>query len=217
MTTFTFPELQELWIQAGGSKALAPLMAGVALVESSGNPSAYNPSGASGLWQIEIPVNQSYVPGGAGNVFNALDNAKAAVALSGNSMAGITNNWLAFEPSGAAQAIVAQHGGQGASTGALPGNTTSSTSSTSSTTPAAPTDGSSALSGITDMWDELRKLVRAVATVIDYSFAMFEPGQGYRTLFLAGAVVVGFFSYKVLAGSGGESHPIAKTALAVAK
>ena len=93
------------------SKALAPLMAGVALVESSGNPDAYNSSGASGLWQIEIPINQSYVPGGAGNVFNALDNAKAAVALSGNSMAGITNNWLVDEPAGAAQAIVAQHGG----------------------------------------------------------------------------------------------------------
>ena len=67
------------------------------------------------------------------------------------------------------------------------------------------------------MWDELRKLVHAVAVMIDYGFAMFEPGQGFRTLFLIGAVVVGFFSYRVLAGSGGESHPIAKTAMAVAK
>ena len=107
MTTYTFAQLEGLWIQAGGSKALAPLMAGVAEVESGGNPQAYNPSGASGLWQIEIPVNESYVPGGAANVFNALDNAKAAVALSGNTLAGITANWLDFEPPGAAEAIAA--------------------------------------------------------------------------------------------------------------
>lgn len=49
----------------------------------------------------------------------------------------------------------------------------------------------------------VRNLLHAVATVIDYSFSMFEPGQGFRVLFGAGAAVLAFLSYKVLARPGG--------------
>lgn len=121
MTTYSFAQLEELWIEAGGSKDLAPLMAGVAMVESGGNPAAYNASGASGLWQIEVPLHDSVIPGGASNVFNAQANAKAAVAVSGNTLAGITSNWLVDEPPGAAEAITKSHGGTVPATGTLPG------------------------------------------------------------------------------------------------
>ena len=214
MTTYTFAQLEELWIQAGGSQALAPLMAGVAEVESGGNPQAYNPSGASGLWQIEIPVNASYVPGGAGNVFNAQDNAKAAVALSKNTMAGIQANWLAFEPAGAAEAIAKKNGGTVPSTGSLPGagntqgvatgSTTSPSGSTGGTTsdPNAPTSSSD----LTGLLGPIKNLLHAVATVIDYAFTMFQPGQGPRVMFAALALVAAFLSFKVLAPSGGIPH-----------
>lgn len=79
--TYTYSQLESLWIQAGGSPALAPLMAAIGMAESDGDPTAQNPSGASGLWQILMPVNAGYVPGGQPNVFNPQDNAKAAVAI----------------------------------------------------------------------------------------------------------------------------------------
>ena len=118
---YTYTQLQQLWLNAGGSPALAPLAAGIALVESSGNPNAYNPSGASGLWQIEIPINAGHVPGGAANVYNPQDNAAAAVSLSGNSLKGLTSNWLAFEPPGAAQAIAKANGNTPPATGTVQG------------------------------------------------------------------------------------------------
>ncbi len=120
MTTYSFAQLEELWIDAGGNKDLAPLMAGVAIVESGGRTDAYNASGASGLWQIEVPLHDAVIPGGAGNVFNAEANAKAAVAVSGNTMAGIISNWIVDEPPGAAAAITAAHGGTVPATGSLP-------------------------------------------------------------------------------------------------
>ena len=227
MTTYTFAQLEGLWIQAGGSKALAPLMAGVAEVESGGNPQAYNPSGASGLWQIEIPSNAHFVPGGAANVFNALDNAKAAVALSGNTLAGIQSNWLAFEPSGAAEAIAAKNGGTvPAATGAtggtvtgiqgnVPGVSASGSSPSGALQPGTATgtgpdpnapggiiafaEGLPVIGGLVKA---IEPLLHAVATVIDYSFSMFQPGQGQRALFALGALVLAVLAFRVLASSG---------------
>jgi hypothetical protein len=70
---YSASQLEQLWTQAGGDPKQAPLMAAIALAESSGNPSAHNPSGASGLWQIlGNPV--------PGNAFDPLTNARMAVA-----------------------------------------------------------------------------------------------------------------------------------------
>lgn len=80
-TKYSYGQLKTLWVLAGGAPSKAPVMAAIALAESSGESNAHNPSGASGLWQIEIPVNSGYVPGGAANVYNPLANARAAVAI----------------------------------------------------------------------------------------------------------------------------------------
>lgn len=233
MTTYTFAQLEGLWIQAGGSKALAPLMAGVAEVESGGNPQAENPSGATGLWQIEWPLYRNLVPGATSRqaYFNPQINAAAAVKLSRNTMAGIQANWLAFEPPGAAEAIAKKNGGtvpqsvSGSGSGQI-GGTTGSRSTNSSGSTATGTTGSSSTAGtatgtgpdpnqpggiigfaeglpvIGGLVSALEPLLHAVATVIDYSFAMFEPGQGLRLLFGLGAVVLAFLAYRVIAGSG---------------
>jgi hypothetical protein len=79
--TYSYTQLETLWVLAGGSPSLAPTMAAIAEAESSGNVDAHNPSGASGLWQVEVPINDQYIPGGQSNVYNALDNARAAVAI----------------------------------------------------------------------------------------------------------------------------------------
>ncbi len=83
--TESYAQLEGLWIGAGGAKSDAPLMAAIAEAESSGNEQAYNPiecaagSHAEGLWQICMPLNKQYVPGG--NAYNPQANAAGAVGI----------------------------------------------------------------------------------------------------------------------------------------
>lgn len=86
-------QLEELWVQAGGSRQLAPVMAAIAYQrESAGYAGAWNSTGATGLWQIEWPG--SAPPGVTREwLFVPENNARAAVRLSGNSLAGVNSNW----------------------------------------------------------------------------------------------------------------------------
>jgi hypothetical protein len=84
-----FQQLQHLWIQAGGAAEWAPTMAAIALgAESRGNPNATNPSGATGLWQIEVPGSSGGYT--AEQLKDPLTNAKRAVQLLGDG-SGISN------------------------------------------------------------------------------------------------------------------------------
>lgn len=73
MTTYSYAELERLWIDAGGPAADAPTAAAIAEAESGGNSDAHNPSGASGLWQI---LGNPF----PGNAFDPATNARMAVA-----------------------------------------------------------------------------------------------------------------------------------------
>jgi hypothetical protein len=61
---YTYGQLETLWTQAGGPKAVAPLMAAIALAESSGNPGALNTTDnggtqtSVGLWQVSTGTHQ---------------------------------------------------------------------------------------------------------------------------------------------------------------
>lgn len=81
MRVYNRAGLERLWIRAGGAPHEARRMAAIALAESKGNPQAHNPSGASGLWQVMMPANAGYVPGGQANVYNPHANAVAAVRI----------------------------------------------------------------------------------------------------------------------------------------
>jgi hypothetical protein len=85
---YSYDELKALWIKNGGSAAWAPTMAGIAKVESGGNPTATNPSGATGLWQVEVPGSSSGQT--QAQMLNPDLNAKQAVTLLGNG-SGIEN------------------------------------------------------------------------------------------------------------------------------
>lgn len=82
MANLSFSELESYWIQAGGSSALAPLMAAIALAESSGNPNSVNRTDNGGrqtswgLWQISNGDHSEPAP----NWNDPLENAKLAVA-----------------------------------------------------------------------------------------------------------------------------------------
>ena len=82
MANLKFSQLEQLWKQAGGPAAVAPIAAAIALAESSGNPQAINPNDNNGtqtswgLWQISNGTHAMPVP----NILNPLVNARQAVA-----------------------------------------------------------------------------------------------------------------------------------------
>lgn len=77
----SFAQLESVWIEAGGSKTLAPLMAAIALAESGGNPNETNPTDNNGtqtswgLWQISLGNHDEPAP----NWNDPLENAKLAL------------------------------------------------------------------------------------------------------------------------------------------
>jgi len=79
---YDFGQLENIWIEAGGSSQIAPIMAAIALAESSGNPLALNPDdnggtqSSYGLWQIS---NGTHVAPSA-NWSDPIVNAKLAIA-----------------------------------------------------------------------------------------------------------------------------------------
>lgn len=58
MTVYSYAQLEQLWINAGGSKATAPIAAAIAEAESAGRSDALNPTDNNGtqtsvgLWQV---------------------------------------------------------------------------------------------------------------------------------------------------------------------
>lgn len=221
MANLTYSQLEQLWIQAGGSPTLAPYAAATAIVESGGDPSAYNASGATGLWQIEYP-GSDVLGYSSAQLDNPLDNAKAAVALSKNTMAGLLSNWTAYEPAGAAAAIVKQNGGT------VPSSTASTASSTTGTgtvqgvqgnvpgvsAPGATPSGgiipggttttaaTPSSTGLPSILAGASGLLYDVSTALDYFFGMFGRGQGWRLVFAVICIVTLLLALKTLAGAG---------------
>jgi len=74
--TLSCSGLEALWEAAGGSHAEAFMAAEIAMAESGGNQYALSPTDDYGYWQI----NASHGPAMA--TFNAIGNAKAAIAIS---------------------------------------------------------------------------------------------------------------------------------------
>jgi len=77
---YSLQQLERLWVEAGGSRADARVMAAIALAESRGDPRAtdHDSNGTvdRGLWQINSVHGYS-----ASSSFNALQNARQAVAV----------------------------------------------------------------------------------------------------------------------------------------
>jgi Lysozyme like domain len=94
MSTLTYAQLEGLWINNGGSKAVAPLAAAIAEAESSGNTAATsaNPDGGInvGLWQLDTKGK------GAGHTVADLKDpaTNAAVAVQGSNDG---TDWSAWE------------------------------------------------------------------------------------------------------------------------
>jgi hypothetical protein len=181
MATLTFAQLEQLWTSQGGSATFAPLMAAVAEVESGGRTDATNPSGATGLWQIEWPLYRGLVSGATSQqaLENPQVNAQAAVKLSGNSMTGIYDNWLRFEPAGAALALAKKNGYTGP---AAPG----------AVAPLNAGSSSGPLGDVTSAVSSAGTLLGDGAKALDWFFHFFKPGQGWRIAFGGAAVLAAY-------------------------
>jgi len=83
---YSYSQLQALWVSAGGPAGASAQAAQIAMCESGGNPRAYNPSGASGLWQI---LGNPF----PGDPFDPATNARMAVAKY-NSAGGSFAPWV---------------------------------------------------------------------------------------------------------------------------
>jgi hypothetical protein len=90
---YTFRQLEELWIAAGGRVIAAPDAAAIALAESNGNPNAINHNNNGsvdrGLWQINS------VHGGLSTV-DVRKNAEAAVRIY-NQSGGSWSPWATYK------------------------------------------------------------------------------------------------------------------------
>jgi hypothetical protein len=98
---YTFRQLEELWLKAGGNPSMATVMAAIGYAESSGGLKPYGDCGLGapgptsfGIWQIHTPAHPTY--NAEELVKNPLYNAKAAVAVSGNSTAGL-GAWTTYK------------------------------------------------------------------------------------------------------------------------
>lgn len=82
MTTYTYAQLEQLWINAGGPPAQAPVAAAIAEAESRGNSAAINAADNNGtqtswgLWQVSNGTHAQPVP----NILDPAVNAQQAVA-----------------------------------------------------------------------------------------------------------------------------------------
>jgi hypothetical protein len=82
VTTYSYAQLEQLWINAGGPRALAALAAAIAEAESSGNSAAVNATDNGGtqtswgLWQISNGTHSQPV----NNILDPAVNAAQAVA-----------------------------------------------------------------------------------------------------------------------------------------
>ena len=81
-TRYTYAQLEGLWINAGGSKGMAPVMAAIAMAESGGCSAAVNPTDNGGtqtswgLWQLSDGTHNQYIT----NILSPANNAAGAVA-----------------------------------------------------------------------------------------------------------------------------------------
>jgi hypothetical protein len=96
MPTLTYAQLEGLWINNGGNKAVAPLAAAIAMAESTGRTdvTSANPDGGVnvGLWQLDTKGK------GAGHTVAALQDpaTNAAVAVQGSKDGTDWSAWATF-------------------------------------------------------------------------------------------------------------------------
>ena len=195
-------------------------MAAIAEAESSGNSAAYNPSGASGLWQILGAVN----PSDQSSLFNPQVNAKEAVLKYQTQGLGA---WVTYTSGAYKQflqgsvppsAVTSQPTSNATSSGtAPPAGGATLTTDTGNTNPLE--EGFGAVGSWINLVPFLGGFVKTIgdganavgsvnhllAYLIDYPLSMFKPGQAWRLVFTAVTALLAFGSFKVYSQQSGNA------------
>jgi Lysozyme like domain len=178
VTNYTYSQLEQMWVNAGGSSALAPVMAAIALAESGGSSTAvnYNTNGTidRGLWQI----NSIW-----GNLSTFDPTANAVSAVKVYQQQGLTA-WATYNSG------VYKQFDQGASGASVTSDTSSAASTPSSPNPGTSLNPAEALQNI-------GSLFHGVAQGLNMAFWIFQPGQGWRFIMLVGGVGSGIGAAKL--------------------
>lgn len=188
MADYTYGQLEELWIKAGGSQALAPLMAAIALAESRGDPASnnYTDNGGTqtswGLWQVSDGTHNWP---GTQDPNNPLNNARYAVAKYQSQ--GLTA-WGTYQ-SGAYKQFY--QGGVPPS-GLPQGGPQSGPQSA---------DDTSFVSSATGAIQAAGGLLHDAAQALNFLFQFFKPGQLERIAFGAVALALGYGAVRLYGSS----------------
>lgn len=180
---------------------MAPVMAAIAMAESSGNPNATdndsNGTTDRGLWQI----NSTW---GDLSSYNPLFNAEAAVEVL--SQQGLSA-WVTYNNGNYKQFL---QGGGSVSTDASV--TTDAATASNPTTGQSPT--STTLSP-TDALKDMGALLHGIAQGLNWAFWVFQPGQGWRFLFGVGGVASGVGAAKLYMSPNVQQEKSAAFPLAI--
>ena len=206
MANLTFGQLEALWKQQapGGLQFLAPVMAAIALAESSGNPAAVNPNdnngtqSSFGLWQISNGTHSPPAP----NWADPAENARLAVqkiqsqGLSawGTYTSGAYKKYLGGAQDTSGQLVAVPPGGSSGSGGS----------------------GSGPLADVTGAISQAGTLLGDAAKALDWFFHFFKPGQGWRIAFGAGAILAFYGGVRSWQSASQSDDSTAALPLAVA-
>jgi hypothetical protein len=191
MPVLSDTQIIALWLKAGGSLSSAADAVARALAESSGNAAATspNPDGGTnvGLYQLDTEgVGTGY---SVSQLKDPYTNTQITVKATGNGQ-----NWSEWsddwtEYTSQAQAAVSQYQAKYGTKiigggGATPPPATSSSGATQQT--------QSLTSQTGDVVSQAAGLLHGAAETLNWFWQWFQPGQGWRLAFGAGAVVLGY-------------------------
>jgi hypothetical protein len=190
----TDSQLERAWIDGGGSKAVAPLMAAIALAESGGNTDATNPTDNGGtqtswgLWQISNGNHSEPSP----QWNNPVENARLAVGKYHTQGLGAWGTYTSgayqrFYRGGVPAGQLPQGGG-GPGGGGQAGTA----------------QLASFLSSPSGVLSDAGSLLHGSAVVLDRMFGLFAPGQGWRIVFGAAAAASGAGSFRAFRSGGDD-------------
>jgi hypothetical protein len=210
MANLTFAQLEALWNRTvPGSdnpyRKLAPVMAAIALAESSGNPRAINRNdnngkqSSFGLWQISNGTHSPPAP----NWYDPSENARLAYQKLTTQGLKAWGTWV----SGAYKTYLAQNHAQDTSG---PGGPT-----VAQPPGASGGGGSGPLGDVTALLGSAGTLLGDAAKALDWFFHMFKPGQGWRLAFGAGAVIAFYGGVRSWMAATRNEEPTAALPLAV--
>jgi hypothetical protein len=205
MAVLSFSQLEALWNQAAPNalKILAPVMAAIALAESSGNSQAVNPNdnngtqSSYGLWQISNGTHSPPAP----NWADPVENARLAVGKIQSQGLGAWGTYT----SGAYKKFL--NGAADTSGSIAPGGTVAAPPGSSTGSP---------LADVTSAVSQAGTLLGDAAKAMDWFFHLFKPGQGWRIAFGAASILAFYGGVRAWMAASGDSDAGPPAALPLA-